>query len=520
MSKKIIGLLCSLLMISSYLIVHAYGADTEEVKLLVGELRIFPVEDLERVAVGDPAVADVSIVSDRKMMLMAKSAGRTMLIIWDKAGERTFSIKVVAEDVEKLVNQIERLLKADGIEGVILKVEGQKIFLIGDVLQEDVIERIKEIIAPFPQVVNLVRVKLRQPLVQIDVEVLEVVRSDLKKLGVEWADSFAVNYDWSADIDIPSLSRMMTRTEGEISFSAPEEALLARLHFLVEEGKARTLANPNLVTLSGREASFVVGGEVPVVTVTEERVEVEWREYGVVLEIKPTVTGKEEITTTIKAEVSEPDWGNTVKGVPAFKSRQAKTELYLKSGETIILAGLIKGDESKDVDKVPFLGNIPILGSLFRSTTFKKGETELVISITPMVIASRHGGLAEEASGSLEEKATRNRVKGKRSLDPAKAREAQLVYSRLLWEEISKALAYPRLARENGWEGTVIVGLHLLHDGSLERAVITKSSGIKELDLVALAAVVEEAPFLPFPPQIMSDKLSIEIPIVYKNSGL
>ena len=557
-------LISSLWVINPCVAANPYRArQVEEVELLIGDLKVFPVEGLKRVAVGDPDVADVSIISDKEIMLMAKSEGMTTLVIWDKAGKRSFAIKVVAEDIDELVEQIKRLLKANGIEGVTVKVEGQKVFLVGEVVRPRDIVQIKEIIAPFPQVVNLVRVRFRKPLVQINAEVVEVGRDDLKKLGIRWLRSFPIKYDWSATIDIPSLSDLTTKTEGSISLAPldgmTEGGLLARLDFLISEGKARELSSPSIVTLSGEEASIIVGGEIPISLIGEDEVEVEWKEYGIILKIKPTVIAEDEIRTDIKAEVSAPDWTREVMGVPAFTTKTAETNLILKSGDMIIIGGLITSEETKTLDRVPFLSKIPILGELFKSTEVIEGETELIIAVTPRSIEL---GQAEEAE-FREEKIFKGAdvtdeehalsegpaEEGDRSVTPpvrcklsneVKRLESRLdepwssedlklaspdtqgyglIYIRLLQAKISQGMIYPEPAMRAGWEGEVILGLCLSSDGTLEDIVVARSSGIQALDRAAIEAVKEQAPYPPFPPELKKKGLWVNIPVVYKLSA-
>ncbi len=517
----------------------------EEVELLIGDLKVFPVEGLKRVAVGDPDVVDVSIISDKEIMLMAKSEGMTTLLIWDKAGKRSFGIKVAAEDIGKLVGQIKRLLKANGIEGVTIKVEGRKIFLVGEVARPRDIVQIKEIIAPFPQIVNLVKVSFRKPLVQINAEVVEVGREDLKKLGVRWLRSFPIKYDWSATIDISSLSDLTTKTAGSISLAPlegmTEGGLLARLDFLISEGKARELSSPSIVTLSGEEASIIVGGEIPIPLVGEEEVRVEWKEYGIILKIKPTVIAEDEIRTEIKAEVSAPDWTREVMGVPAFTTKAAETDLILKSGDTIIIGGLITSEERKSLDRFPFLSKIPILGELFKSTEFMEGETELIIAVTPRIVElgqAKEAKIREEEIFKDADVTDEEHVlsegpaeEGGRSVNPVRyklsngvkrleSRPAhELIYSRLLQTKISQGMIYPELARWAGWEGEVILRLCLSSDGTLEDIVVARSSGIQALDRAAIEAVKEQAPYPRFPPELKKKGLRVNIPIVYKLSA-
>ncbi|MFH1245961.1 MAG: pilus assembly protein N-terminal domain-containing protein [Candidatus Omnitrophota bacterium] len=357
----------------------------EALSVIVGELKIIPVQGVRRVAIGEPEIADISVLNQEEILLMPKAAGNTILIIWDNNGQRSIQVEVIAKETAEILsqtNQIQSLLKTLKLPRIKIKVEGGKIFLMGEVLRAADLESLQKAIAPFEKVTNLVKVTERQPMVQIDLEVLEVGKTDLKNLGVSWSQSLLYTEETPASGTLPQLMRINNWSRG---------ALTARLNMLKEEDKARTLSNPSMLTISGKEAEMLIGGEVPIVIVdTDSRSSVEWKPYGIILKIKPTVTEKNEINTAINAEISELDWANAVSQqgfqAPSVKKRTAQTELYLNDGDTIILGGLIKNEEAKNIAKVPFLTDIPILGSIFRSTQFTTGNSELVIAVTPTIV--------------------------------------------------------------------------------------------------------------------------------------
>ena len=484
----------------------------QEVEMVVNELRIFPVYSLHRVAVGDPAVADLSVLSDRELMVIAKKAGITNLIIWDESGQRSFNIIVLAKDLEKIAQRIRGLFVSSDIRGIRVKIEGDKIYLIGEVLTEGELNKIKDILVPFPNVVNLVKLKERQPLVEIDVNVLEVAIDDLKTLGMDWSTSLPISYTepTTGEGDIPKLWNSFRWSRGNV---------IAKLNFLIEEDKARTLANPKLVTLSGKEASFLVGGEVPYITVeTEGRTKVEWKDYGVNLKINPLVNSKNEIKAQIEAEVTDLDWANAVThsgySIPAFKKRQAQTELFLNEGDTIFLAGLIKNEDSRNVERLPWLSRVPILGELFKSTQFRDKRTELVISITPRIIG-------EKASPEYltSEMVKQEAVLAAQRRFPAYSEESSPLayYTDMIEDIITRNVTYPDQAQETQEEGIVKIDLRLLSNGRLKEAKIKESSGSSALDQAALNAVQKLAPYPSFPSQITQKELRLTVPIVFKS---
>lgn len=376
------------------------AAVQETLSLIVGELKIIPVQAVRRVAIGEPEIADISVLNNEEILLMSKAPGNTILIIWDNNGKRSIQVVVIAKETAEILGQteqIQNLLQSLKLPKIKIKVEGGKIFLIGDVLRAADLENLQKALTPFEKVNNLVKVSERQPLVQIDLEVLEVGKTDLKNLGVSWTTSMLYTEPSPGNSSLPQLLRVSEWSR---------ETITARLNMLKEEDKARTLSNPSMLTASGKEAELLIGGEVPIVVAeTDGRSSVEWKPYGIIFKIKPTVTQKNEINTTINAEISELDWTNAVSQqgfqAPAVKKRTAQTELYLNDGDTIILGGLIKNEESKNIDRAPFLSNVPVLGSIFRSTQFKMGNSELVIAVTSTIVDKDIYWEEEEKDGSL-----------------------------------------------------------------------------------------------------------------------
>jgi pilus assembly protein CpaC len=511
--------ICSWLLIFAFiaLVLIEASATTEEIQLVASELKIFPVEKLRRVAIGDPDIADVAVLSAEELMLMAKATGRTSLIIWDESGQRTFTITVIDRNIEKIAQRIVGLLASASIRGVKVKTEDDAIYVMGEVLTQRELETINGILTSFPNAKNLVNLKERQPLVEIDVNVLEVAFDDLKNLGMDWSNSLPLQYTEPADIDgkLPKLWKIFRWSRSTID---------ARLNFLIQENKARTLANPKLITSSGKEASFLVGGEVPYLTVeTYDRTAVNWKTYGVNLKIKPQVTAKGEIKTQIKAEVSELDSANAVTqdgfNIPALTKREVQTELFLNEGDTIFLAGLIKSEDSKNIDRLPWLSKVPILGELFKSKQFRDKRTELVISLVPRIISEKINLEAEDVSQAIlkEEKPASFEARADLS-EYAEANSPLTYYSHMIEDLIARNVVYPPEAQKAQQAGTVTIYLHLLSDGKLQEATIKESSGFSVLDKAALAAVQKQAPYPAFPAQISQKELRLTVPVVFNHS--
>ena len=218
-----------------------------------------------------------------------------------------------------------------------------------------------------------------RPMIQMSVQVLETSITSLGTLGIEWVDKISFEEE-----SIPALFKVGT-------FSRLDK-ITATLNLMIQEGKAQILAKPNLVALSGESANFLVGGEVPIPVPQEGgAIGIEWKEYGVTLEILPVGEEKRNIIDAyITAKVSDLDWENAVSiagvTVPGISTRRASTKVQVEAGDTIVIAGLVKTDKEKTAKKVPLLGDIPILGYLFKSTTFSKKRTDITIFITPSFV--------------------------------------------------------------------------------------------------------------------------------------
>ncbi|MFC1632397.1 TonB family protein [Candidatus Omnitrophota bacterium] len=485
----------------------------KNIELLTNQLHVVEVDQLRRVAVGDPKVADITVISEKQVMVVAKDQGSTSLIIWDKLGERKFNITINDVDPEIQAQSIRELLVAADLHGLRVKVEGEKMFVVGEVLTEKQVQKVKDLIQPFKDfTTSLVTVDEEQPLIEVEVKVLEISIEDLKQLGMDWTQNLPVIYTEPAFIEgkAPKLWRMFDWDRTQVD---------ARLNMLIQEDKARTLANPKLIALSGKKAEFLVGGDVPyVVEQDDQKTTVEWREYGVNLKVEPQVNEKNEIMLKILAEVSDLDWGNAVThadfNIPAIKKRKVESELLLRENELAFFAGLIKNEDSRNVDRLPWLSKVPILGELFKSTDFRDKRTEMVITLAPRILGARVSP-GEIAAQMREQEAL---LAAQRTFSAYSEEESPLTYySHMIEDIIARNVKYPDQARQGRQEGIVKVNLSLKSDGKLKEVVVRESSGYDILDQTALAAVRAQAPYPAFPQQLSQEELSLTIPVVFKS---
>lgn len=224
---------------------------------------------------------------------------------------------------------------------------------------------------------------LRNEQVAVRVKVLEVETGNDGNLGIDWSDSISFA---EAAPNAPFKFGLPTRTS----------TLNARIDTLINDRKARLLAEPTLVLLNGKEAEFLSGGELPMVVTDRDRINVQWREYGINLKLTALIEGSETIQMHLTPEVSDIDRANSLtianqlQGgsfvVPAFKTRRADTTLRVQNNQTIVIAGLLRNDRSEVIQKFPLLGDIPILGWLFRTINFQERRSELVFVVTPTIV--------------------------------------------------------------------------------------------------------------------------------------
>lgn len=504
----------------------------ETVKLVIGEVSIFPANAPKRVSIRNPDIADVSKVTDEEVVVVAKLSGDTVLTIWDKDGKRSYNITVLARDLdivqEKLVELINKNLRIPDVYFRKNEVTG-KIMVLGEVspVEKEHIEKVLE--AFKDNVDNLLTLEEEDKMVEIDCQILELNKNDVEEMGLKWQEFLQVREEpysapssGSSTAVSTTLNRVSRWNDLWRITQASRDAMHVRLDMLISNGKGRILSRPKLLCLSGKKARLVVGGEVPYVSASSTntvgtQVDVEYKEYGVILDLEPIVAARDQIILGMKTEVSELDLvhGFTVGSiqVPAFTTREAETVLNMASGDSIIIAGLIQNDQSKTVEKIPALGNVPILGALFRSKNFQEQETELVITLTPRVVKSQ------------KKEAIKEFVQGPKEVSPKKlaiypdylqSEELLSEYILNVQRMVAQTLDYPRLAQEAGWQGSVKLRLHLKFDGEVLEVKVSEPSGYVSFDNNVLATAKALGPYPPFPPGVDVEDLWIDIPIVYR----
>ncbi|WP_245638380.1 type II and III secretion system protein family protein [Croceicoccus bisphenolivorans] len=354
---------------------------------------------ISQAMVGNPSIADVLPISDRSIYVLGKAVGTTSLTLYDRANRVIAVMDVsVGPDVEGIRRELSALMPSEKVDA---RISGGKIILSGSVSSAGAAGRAAQIAEIFAgdEVVNLITVGGSQQ-VMLEVRFAEVSRTVGEQLGVRGFGAgsdveFAIGDGASASTATGGLS--VDGVSGAYGilhtlFSIGDLDIDAYLDTLERKGLSKTLAEPTLIALSGEPAEFLAGGEfpVPVAQGDGDAITVEFKPFGVGLGFTPTVLSDGVINLIVEPEVSSIDASASLTvgsiSVPGVQTRRAKTTLELRDGQSFAIAGLLRQDFQTSVRQLPILGSIPILGSLFRSTSFQKGETELLIVVTPRLV--------------------------------------------------------------------------------------------------------------------------------------
>ncbi len=347
-----------------------------------------------RIAIGNPKIADVSPVTSSVAYLLGKDIGTTNLTLYDRAGAVIAVVDVnVVPDAMGLKQKLAEVMPTESL-GV--QVANDRLILSGTATSAAAVQRAMTIAQAYApdKVINMTGVGTAQQIL-LEVRFAEMQRGTAKLLGID-----SINYANDAATTTGTVVTPGTTIIGRFTgtFNFPNFGL--RLSALERQGLIRTLAQPNIIALSGETANFLAGGEfpVPVGVALNGQIAIEFKQFGVGLAFTPTLLEDGLINLLVSPEVSslDPTAGIDINGlrIPGLKVRRARTTLELRDGQTFALAGLIQSDFRDTVNRVPLLGRIPILGALFRSAQFERQETELVILVTPRIVRPVQAGTA------------------------------------------------------------------------------------------------------------------------------
>ncbi|VBB09900.1 bacterial general secretion pathway protein d signature [Lucifera butyrica] len=390
MNKYCFAVILGLVLILNILISPAAAAEGKLVVAL-NQSRVLNFAGVERVAIANPDIADVMVVSSSEVLLIGKGNGVTTLHVWADGTRFSYLVEVSPDDVP-LANEIKNIL---GYPDIRVSKIGKTVILEGTVNDQYQKARAEKVAGAYAdKVVNLLELT-RPTQIKIEAKIIEINREKIKNLGIQWGNGGTSSEAFSPGGFFLGQSAANSVVSGNVLGGLGTYSdINAQLNALIKDSLARVLSQPNIVTLSGDKASIMVGGQIPVpVSDQNGQITVEWKDYGIKLNIEPEVNAEGLIHSKVTAEVSSMDWNSPYKipiskdlSIPPIKMRKAETAIALSSGQTMAIGGLIASDMTKDMYKVPLLGDLPILGQLFRSTSFDRNETELLILLTPTII--------------------------------------------------------------------------------------------------------------------------------------
>jgi pilus assembly protein CpaC len=406
-------------------------SDTNEVRLTVGRSALVDFgEPISRVSLTKADVADALVTSPMQLLVHGKLPGAISMFVWNRGGNVKRYEIVVQRDLDALNEQFKTLFPGENIQA---HSNGKAVVLSGNVSRKEVTEKAIAVAAGYVEkkedVVTLLAAQPGPPTQQVMLRVrfAEVSRSAISELGatyftsplgvkntigriatpqvpgptytdLQWAKA---SNDFGADV---------TSASGKITFGDflnlfffnQKYDLGTVIRAMQQRGLFQSLAEPNLVAESGKEASFLAGGEFPVPVAQGSganlAISVMFKEFGVRLNFTPTING-DRVHLKVRPEVSTLDFGNAVVlngfRIPALSTRRTETEIELRNGQTFAIAGLLNNTMQSTMQKIPGIGDIPILGYLFRSKVANKDQTELVVMITPEILANDSPGVTD-----------------------------------------------------------------------------------------------------------------------------
>ena len=363
------------------------------------------------VFVAAPDIADVQVRSPTMVYVFAKKPGDTVLYAVDAQD------RVLLNTIVRVTSPLSRIKGAlDGIHpgnGVVFDNQSETIVLSGTVRSAAVAEdarrlALQQVNGKADKVIS--NIKIDAPTqVQLRVKVAEVKRDALKRVGINWQNINSIALFGTGAIlggfAVNTISSTGGVASGALKFQTSDNGLNTLIDFLATQSQATILAEPNLIAMSGETASFLAGGEIPLIVpqggTLVGTITVQYKQVGVSLAFTPTIIG-DRINLKVAPEVSElsaagsvsvPLTSTAVVTIPAIRTRRASTTIELASGQSFAIAGLLQSSSIQDIVKFPWLGDIPVLGTLFKSDAYQRSETELVIIITPYLVEPTSGKL-------------------------------------------------------------------------------------------------------------------------------
>ena len=360
--------------LAAWALTSAAPCRCEVLKLRPGFQQILALPEVTRISVGNPEVVEARpLTKNDGVLVVGKKEGETDLVVWEREKRTDWTIEV--RDRKSSPAEEARVF-AGAFPDLTITENGNSVMIAGTVPTA----RDRALLEKFAEGRPGVHLSIslpedRKTLLSYDLKIIEIGTGASTQLGIRWPDSLGIRGTFSSGPETGTVFSLGSDVE-------------ARLNLLMADGRARILANPKLVCESGESASFLAGGEIPIVIATPETRTVEWKTYGIILKLEPKMDLGNRIRTRITAEISTVDHASGSSDVPGFMTRRVTTFFSTPAAETVMLSGLVKSEMAKDVAKLPLLGQIPVIGELFKSRTFRENQSELAIFITPREISA------------------------------------------------------------------------------------------------------------------------------------
>jgi pilus assembly protein CpaC len=361
-----------------------------------GEVQVLDLPDVTRIAVGSGEVLQAQVVASSQVVLIGQAAGTTSLRVWTRNGTQfSYQVAVRSFDISQIVRDVQDLLA--GEPGISVRQVDGHVLIEGDYSNARAATRLEALQKIYPQIISTVPVRKPAPAVQIDkmvymdVRVVEIEKDVVRQLGVNWGQQTTGGFTAALNLNAATKNPPLPKPANGTLFGIAAN-LSSQLDLAEQASEAWTLAEPTVSCKSGGEAKFTVGGEVPIPVANGPGVvQVVYKDYGIILEFKPVADDQGNISSTIVAEVSEPDssLSNLANnGLVAFTKTRTETEVTLRENQTLVISGLLKDLGDRSAVGIPGAKDLPVLGHLFKSRNYTNKRTELVIVVTPHAVSA------------------------------------------------------------------------------------------------------------------------------------
>ncbi len=483
---------------------------------------LYSGQDVVGLAVDNPTIADINVL-DSDVVVKAKQAGQTIISIeLDDGKILKYKIIVWRRDINLVAKKLNSVIRALGIgEKVEVKkdLDAGLVYLIGTVFTDKEMNEVEQAISACGDdgdvIVSLVKKAEVEDSVRLSVNIMEISNTFMKNLGIQWPQQVSFSTE-----DISTGKNSVASFGDTLHLNVWDRSELSIvLNALENENNGRILAKPNIMAASGEEAQIIVGGEIPIVKYEGESAGVDFKPYGIVLKVTPTII-RDAVQLAVNTEISEVDEANgttvtlasdktqVVYNVPAFLSRKASTVVNMKDKDTLIMAGLLKQKDTKVISRIPGIFKLPIIGELFKSKDFTNDKTELVITITPEIVKLHKKGANKQG---IKEILAPSKKDESQNLPPQTLQD----YKEWINSKIKEKLSSIDLKEKPG-QGTVVLSIHIERDGTVSSTRVKDSSGNKALDRLAVMIIRDIQPLLPLPVDVGLDNVWIDIPIVFR----